>query len=532
VSVASEVDADGQAVSVDKKTYATLSVLKNKRESPSRRGRQTITWNGITADEVVYLHHEDRRDVEINIVGDLNLPSYSGLKDSAGGYFKIGDAIQYSGSESGTYTRIITKINNNDGSLGQVPSKADENNPTSLYLDGELALYVNGDALVDGSLTAGVIDVTEEFSFKKLRTIGGGSNNSYFQIDEDASTPFYFQCVAGSRVSQFKYVIGEGFQYSHSHSSDGFSVLGYSGDAGVRVSQADELLSYSNNFEYGFYVGNDNGTECTETAFYAKNPRNNGLEVSSPGSYGTHIHNIGSSWGHLVEASDNSVGNGRGYVSSNVQYSFVALNSSGYSYYASGGPSSQSMFRADRTTYQESDGTALFYANCYNTAGLGFFTNGHIRVEGSVLNFTGGHPARTSDILEIGSIVIDDKVILKKNVSNTLTSIKNSTHKNDKRVVGVVSKFDPFSSVDVVLMNAVGEGQVHVCELNGNFEQGDLITTSTMKGKGMKQDDDIVRNYTVGKIRESIDWSDETDEEILTKDGIKYKLAACIYMCG
>jgi hypothetical protein len=43
-----------------------------------------------------------------------------------------------------------------------------------------------------------------------------------------------------------------------------------------------------------------------------------------------------------------------------------------------------------------------------------------------------------------------------------------------------------------------------------------------MPGKGMKQDDDIVRNYTVAKSREAVTFS--SPEEV--------KQIACIYLCG
>jgi len=45
-----------------------------------------------------------------------------------------------------------------------------------------------------------------------------------------------------------------------------------------------------------------------------------------------------------------------------------------------------------------------------------------------------------------------------------------------------------------------GEGGVWVCNYNGIFEAGDFITTSPIPGIGMKQEDELVYNYTVGKI--------------------------------
>lgn len=52
-----------------------------------------------------------------------------------------------------------------------------------------------------------------------------------------------------------------------------------------------------------------------------------------------------------------------------------------------------------------------------------------------------------------------------------------------------------------------GEGGIWVCDYNGNFESGDYITTSPLSGVGMKQDDDIVHNFTVGKITMNCDFN-------------------------
>jgi hypothetical protein len=71
-------------------------------------------------------------------------------------------------------------------------------------------------------------------------------------------------------------------------------------------------------------------------------------------------------------------------------------------------------------------------------------------------------------------------------------------------------------------MNALGEGQINVCGENGNIEKGDLIVTSAIPGKGMRQSDDIVRSYTVAKARESVSFSSTSE----------VKMIACIYMCG
>ncbi|MFZ4589330.1 MAG: hypothetical protein ACOYNG_10110, partial [Terrimicrobiaceae bacterium] len=55
--------------------------------------------------------------------------------------------------------------------------------------------------------------------------------------------------------------------------------------------------------------------------------------------------------------------------------------------------------------------------------------------------------------------------------------------------------------------NALGEGQINVCGESGDIEAGDLIVTSSVRGKGMRQADDVVRNYTVARAREACVFS-------------------------
>ena len=90
---------------------------------------------------------------------------------------------------------------------------------------------------------------------------------------------------------------------------------------------------------------------------------------------------------------------------------------------------------------------------------------------------------------------------------------KNSEHSSkfksdDGRVLGI---------------NSVGEGAINVCSENGNIEAGDYICSSSVPGKGMKQDDDLLHSYTVAKALESVDWE---------KEETSVKMIACTYHCG
>lgn len=74
----------------------------------------------------------------------------------------------------------------------------------------------------------------------------------------------------------------------------------------------------------------------------------------------------------------------------------------------------------------------------------------------------------------------------------------------------------------VVNVNALGEGMINVCGEGGDIEIGDLIVTSSIPGKGMKQADDLVRNITVAKSRQNVTFSGPT--EVIQ--------IACIYISG
>ena len=75
-----------------------------------------------------------------------------------------------------------------------------------------------------------------------------------------------------------------------------------------------------------------------------------------------------------------------------------------------------------------------------------------------------------------------------------------------------------------------------VCNINGNIENGDYITTSHIEGLGMKQDDDLLHNYTVAKSVMDCDFSSNTNYVLgsIEHNGVTYKTAliGCTYHCG
>lgn len=193
-----------------------------------------------------------------------------------------------------------------------------------------------------------------------------------------------------------------------------------------------------------------------------------------------------------------------------------------------------------------------------------------------LFNFTGKHRCHANvnyrnddnDIKEslLGKIVIavgnyknlnNDQTI---SIDEAIPVIELASTKLDSRAFGVISAFETQDDKRVfrlgnlhfetekdkndikVIVNSVGEGGIWVCNENGNLHNGDLIVTASIEGYGMRQDDDIVRSYTVAKITCdcAFDCNDTmgTNDSIWTpeiktmlKDGREYKTAfvGCTY---
>lgn len=189
----------------------------------------------------------------------------------------------------------------------------------------------------------------------------------------------------------------------------------------------------------------------------------------------------------------------------------------------------------------------------YSTAGASYVSAGY-------LPFTGVHDGlvESADVFEPGDILVDHEVLERLDISNSVVTFKKSTVANEKGVIGVFVRsldevpedwlpaedkqsptneqyevaptavrpnpgaFDIPSNMKVAHVNALGEGQINVCGEGGTIEKGDLIVTSSIPGKGMKQADDIVRGYTVAKARETVTFSSPSE----------IKQISCIYLAG
>ena len=117
---------------------------------------------------------------------------------------------------------------------------------------------------------------------------------------------------------------------------------------------------------------------------------------------------------------------------------------------------------------------------------------------------------------------------LNTNINESLPICNITNTDNDKKVFGVISdKEDTNSNRDYstgnfvscfektnkneqrMFINSLGEGAIWVCNKNGNVENGDYISSSSVAGYGMKQtlNEDCLTRYTVAKITCDCDFS-------------------------
>jgi hypothetical protein len=192
---------------------------------------------------------------------------------------------------------------------------------------------------------------------------------------------------------------------------------------------------------------------------------------------------------------------------------------------------------------------------------------GSLISHGGSLNFTGQHRNR-SDTIDVnikdkylGLIVVSDGTYASID-SNSITlnealpKVSLSTKRNQKSAFGVVSDMEDtnaevreytignFVSVSEktaedtrLVINSLGEGGIWITNINGNLENGDYITTCEVPGHGMKQDDDLLHNYTVAKITCDCDFDLQSPIYMCEEfqwEGQTYRKAfvGCTYHCG
>jgi len=141
--------------------------------------------------------------------------------------------------------------------------------------------------------------------------------------------------------------------------------------------------------------------------------------------------------------------------------------------------------------------------------------------------FSGGHPSieRSDKKHPLGYVMSSTEVF--HDLGFAKMHPESESHKYERIVEPSKIAYD--KKVFGVYVGSMGKGKNHqiyglgnsyilVCDEGGNIQRGDFITTSNKVGHGMKQDDDILHNYTIAKSEEDVDWS---------KESKKKKLIAC-----
>lgn len=140
--------------------------------------------------------------------------------------------------------------------------------------------------------------------------------------------------------------------------------------------------------------------------------------------------------------------------------------------------------------------------------------------------FTGSHPVKT-DVTEYGTLLKMTKEINPDPIryNQAYYECEPTTIAKDKSVFGVYGSIYKYGDTDAnAQCFALGDGGILVTDEGGDIEIGDYICSSNTAGLGMKQDDDLLHNYTVAKSTENVNWDD-----IVAIDGVKKVLIGCTY---
>jgi len=109
-------------------------------------------------------------------------------------------------------------------------------------------------------------------------------------------------------------------------------------------------------------------------------------------------------------------------------------------------------------------------------------------------------------------------------VSGNNNEFSLSSVQQDKKCFGVISTSNTYSIDNEILIDRNGIGKVWVIN-SSNIEGGDYLTSSNVLGYAMKQDDDLLHNYTVAKS--TIDCDFQPEQKIVKR--IKQELSNVTY---
>lgn len=560
----------------------------NEIDLPSEQtfnGSTTICNNGWTDNPVLGNVRTDflvistgtfKRNVDEDGV-PLNSWSFTSWSEPAKYSLEFG--VDFIDGQNGSYTSFIYKVSNSgvpatptDGSFELIDGVPNEDIPTG-WTDNPTHGSYDIEYMSKATYTYNGTDWVNHagWSTPVISYLRGNDGSSGSDGTDGTSIISGNQTSSAGMVSEYQSKLGRnpvtGDQYFSTNSSVGSYIYSFNGSTFVQTT-----ATYMN----GNYIvnGTIGTTALSADAIYGKRisgstalVRGLNNEYSSHGdisayaidclfvdTYATGRTYIGAVGGGISGVDSGYIGIGVG--AGQLGYA----NGTGYSLYAECNTSNGAGGNAV---------SALIWSNVsgkeacrisHSTGGTALnISSGTLVVNGSTVPFTGAHidfinENEINQIVE-GDIIVDvDDNIYSYDINNVRKEVSVSTASMQKSVVGVFVKETTYEeyrsdiqidqgggSVPVningykfIQYNAVGEGMVNVCSQNGDISTGDYICTSDIKGKGMRQNDDLLHNYTVSKARECIIWENEVIGEngCFEQDGYKCKMIACTYHCG
>jgi len=408
---------------------------------------------------------------------------------TAGGAGQIADIV-------GAHTYISNDDAGNDTDYVQTFARIKD--PTNTSEDGTYGINI----MLAGTLTRNatfesghlIVDESDVLGINNNYAIRGSDDGDALygdlsrRWDASPAGPDYMGVLG------YNGVVNASYCGVYGYTAADYGVYGYaSDDYGVYGRAADDygVYGYAGG-SYGVY-----GVAVTNYAVYGAASVDYGVYGSALGDYAIYGLASGSYGGHFEANGASSVG------------CFSDGTSGGYDFYAGGAGTNYGPFTGGHEAIISKDS----YDESYWKPGMILCCTGDIiKREGSI----------SSTVPELKLSDSDND----KNSFSVFTALRTiqEKHSSDYWFYDLID-WDVYT---LATSNSLGEGQVLVTNKNGIVEKGDYVTTSTIKGYGQKQDDDLLHSYTIAKATETIDWDSIT--EII--DGYKVALIACTYHCG
>ena len=380
-----------------------------------------------------------------------------------------------------------------------------------------------------------LFSVAGSTAYGAICNIGSSSSNRQgIKVSNSTSSSARGIEVSGGGTAFYTSGSDLGFQYSSSGSGKGLDISTYSGRAIDVYSQTGIAVKGTTaSGNAGHFTGGGSSPAC-----YVINT-DDGNAVHADADSGVAVYGGSSSyvgvWGET----------------SGSTYGLAGFGTS------SGGGGVQGIGRVNGGYFKSnySGGTGVD-AEANGSGGVGGrfhgVGNSVILTGGPAVTFTGAHEALlpNDETYEIGDIVVVTQIANKSNINDIIPYVERCLIADSKAVYGVVSSVDDMPEYGIkdgmpilmgglmgiseteyndykannkrVVCNGLGEGQINVCDANGDIEVGDFISSSIVPGKGQLYTGNDMR-VVVAKALEPVDWATESETT---------KMIACVYLCS